>query len=323
MTSTRRLWIYGLLLLLSALGVGALAVGLLIREQERLQSREQTAYETRVGAVTDRARIIAENIELLVGDAQNALMTTLKEAPADEPRPFLTEWQTYNPLVRDVFRATSTGRPVWGAGGESLREWLQTTPWREPAAEPEAFVSADADEAVAPASSEVVAQAEPGVSQTVIFSQPQFENASNRAEVSQNVIQYQSARRSLEEVAKVKSAPAPAVAAKSSSLVGLLSSSLAGEPKRSAAPAAPAAPAVQADVPAFDTASAETASGGLAQEAETRGFAARLDESKQDPGQLADAFASTRERDLAAQASFAPPPPAAPDRAGWAWATAA
>ncbi len=64
---------------------------------------------------------MAENIELLVGDVQAALMATLLEAPATEPRAFLSEWQATNPLVRDVFRATADGRPVWGAASDSLR----------------------------------------------------------------------------------------------------------------------------------------------------------------------------------------------------------
>lgn len=194
MTSTRRLWIYGLLLLLSALGVGALALGLLAREQARLASSEQSARDARAAAVADRARIIAENIELLVGDVQNALMTTLREAPAGEPRPFLTEWQTYNPLVRDVFRATAEGRPVWGAGGESLRAWLVSTPWRQ-----------DED-----ASQIIVARADiaEGFGGALADQKPQQQQELQaRAEITQNVVQYQSARRSLEEVAKVKSAP--------------------------------------------------------------------------------------------------------------------
>ncbi len=339
MTTTRRLWIYGLLLLLSALGVGALAVGLLIREQERLQAREQTAYDTRVAAVTDRARIIAENIELLVGDAQSALMTTLKEAPADEPRPFLTEWQTYNPLVRDVFRATAGGRPVWGAGSDPLRDWLLTTPWSEPspAAVPaaEAVASAPADEN-APAPSTGLAQAEPVASQTVIYSQFQADQAANRAEVSQNVVQYQSARRSLEEVAKVKSAPAPtptpAPAAPSSSLYGFSRASLASESQPTAVKKSSAAK------PSAVTSSEMEVAGQLA-DVETRerkqttgDFADKVVELRQDADQLVDAFAPPAEPVAPAQVSFAssaasaaptvPVAPAAPERSGWAWATA-
>ncbi|MBC8010124.1 MAG: hypothetical protein H7067_08505 [Burkholderiales bacterium] len=54
--ATRRLWLYGLLLLLPALAVGALALGLLAREQDRLAEREQAARETRRAAVETRAR---------------------------------------------------------------------------------------------------------------------------------------------------------------------------------------------------------------------------------------------------------------------------
>lgn len=333
MTTTRRLWIYGLLLLLSALGVGALAVGLLIREQERLQAREQTAYGTRVAAVSDRARIIAENIELLVGDAQSALMTTLREAPADEPRPFLTEWQTYNPLVRDVFRATSAGRPVWGAGSDPLRDWLQTTPWREPspAAEPaaEAVASAPADEN-APAPSAGLAQAEPVVSQTVIYSQFQADQAANRAEVSQNVVQYQSARRSLEEVAKLKSAPAPsptpAPAGTISSFIGLSRTSLSAESQPKAAKKSSAAkPSALASTEA--QVDGQLAGIEAREHKATAGdFADKVVELRQDVDQLADAFAPPAQPVASAEVSFAPSTapaaPAAPERSGWAWATA-
>ncbi len=206
MTFTRRLWIYGLLLLLSALGVGGLALGLLAREQGRLISREKSAYDTRAAAVTDRARIIAENIELLVGDAQNALMTTLKEAPADEPRPFLTEWQTYNPLVRDVFRATAAGRPVWGAGSDPLREWLVTAPWvNSNAPEPQNLV---AQIAAAPTQKPAEKKEMIELAQGVQVLNQQDADMQNRAQISQNVSQYQKVRRSFDEVAKVKSAPA-------------------------------------------------------------------------------------------------------------------
>ena len=184
--ATRRLWLYGLLLLLPALAVGGLALGLLAREQSRLAERELAARESQRAAVETRARLIAENIELLLGDVQSALMQTLREAPASEPRAFLTEWQATNPLVRDVFRATSEGLPVWGASSPPLRAWLaQSAPWLP-----------------APAASSTADSPPP---QEQPNSTPLADNAPARRDISSNVIQYQRARQEIQEVAKVKS----------------------------------------------------------------------------------------------------------------------
>lgn len=179
-SATRRLWSYGLLLVLPALAVGGLALGLLARERARLAEREAAAQETRRAAVEARARLIAENIELLVGDVQSALMATLQAAPAAGPQPFLVEWRAGNPLVREVFRATADGRPVWG-GDATVRAWLgDGAPWAEPAASP---VPASPAEEV-------------------------------RGEISSNVGQYQSARQQIQEVAKMRSRPPPAATAR-------------------------------------------------------------------------------------------------------------
>lgn len=185
----RRLWLYGLLLLLPALAVGGLALGLLAREQARLAEREQAAGEARRAAVETRARLIAENIELLIGDVQSALMTTLLEAPAEEPRAFLTDWQGNNPLVRDVFRATADGRLVWGAGQDSLRAWLAAgVPWQ--------IAATSEKKADAPAPQELLAGAALAKDEVA---------ALNRRDISSNVQQYQRARQEIQAVAQMKS----------------------------------------------------------------------------------------------------------------------
>ncbi len=231
--ASRRLWLYGLLLLLPALAVGGLALGLLAREQDRLAEREQAARDSRRAAVETRARLIAENIELLVGDVQSALMATLLEAPAGEPRAFLSEWQATNPLVRDVFRATAEGHPVWGATGEPLRSWLnRDAPWRvtpAPSVPGESLVSSTSqtrqqDEAPA------------------LAAQALRDNDPARRDISANIVQYQRARQEIQEVAKLKNYAD--IAAKSAS-----------ESQYSSAgalpPAAPVAPTAEAgeDVP--------------------------------------------------------------------------
>jgi Signal transduction histidine kinase len=177
--ATRRLWSYGLLLVLPALAVGALALGLLARERARLAEREAAAREARRAAVETRARLIAENIELLVGDVQAALMTTLQEAPVDDPHVFLSEWKASNPLVREVFHASGDGRPMWG-GDATLHAWLgDGAPW-----------------------------AGAGVSVDVAT-----EMMEARGEITSNVGQYQRARQQIQAVAKVRSRAAAAPAA--------------------------------------------------------------------------------------------------------------
>jgi signal transduction histidine kinase len=183
----KRLWLYGLLLLLPALAVGGLALGLLAREQARLAEREQAANEARRAAVETRARLIAENIELLVGDVQTALMATLQEAPPEEPRAFLNDWQGNNPLVRDVFRATADGRLVWGAGQDSLREWLAAgAPWQAVRAKEKKLARLE------------LSEPEGQVAEALT------DAASSRRDISSNVQQYQRARQEIQAVAQLK-----------------------------------------------------------------------------------------------------------------------
>lgn len=194
--ATRRLWLYGLLLLLPALAVGALALGLLAREQDRLAEREQAARETRRAAVETRARLIAENIELLLGDVQSALMTTLQEAPDVEPRTFLSNWRASNPLVRDVFRATADGRVVWGGDAPALRVWLaEAPPWKAPAALASAF---DGRLNVAAPSMATLGESATEPNEGI----SQMEQGYNRGEITANVQLYQRARQEIQEVAK-------------------------------------------------------------------------------------------------------------------------
>lgn len=108
MTSgSRRVLLYWVLLLLPTLAVGGGVLWLLSREQARLDEQTRAAVETRQAAVGARARLIAENVELLVGDVQSGLMSTLREAPAGEKlKGFLRDWQAKNPLVKGTFDFT-------------------------------------------------------------------------------------------------------------------------------------------------------------------------------------------------------------------------
>ncbi|WP_238991334.1 sensor histidine kinase [Rariglobus hedericola] len=91
--------------------MGGGVLWLLGREQARLDEQTRAAVETRQAAVGARARLIAENVELLVGDVQSGLMATLLEAPEDESRldGYLAEWKRTNPLVKATINHTSTG----------------------------------------------------------------------------------------------------------------------------------------------------------------------------------------------------------------------
>lgn len=130
---------YWLLLLLPTLAVGTGGLWLLKREQARLDEQARVAAESRRAAIEARARLIAENVELLVGDVQTGLMTTLREAPAANPGGFLDNWERTNPLVRATFHLAPNERilrPTAGAGAAvEVRQWLASwvaagVPWR-------------------------------------------------------------------------------------------------------------------------------------------------------------------------------------------------
>lgn len=112
MTSgSRRVLLYWVLLLLPTLAVGGGVLWLLRREQARLTVQTRAAAETRQAAVGARARLIAENVELLVGDVQSGLMATLLEAPEDDAKlaTYLADWKRTNPLVKATINHTSAG----------------------------------------------------------------------------------------------------------------------------------------------------------------------------------------------------------------------
>lgn len=151
--ASRRLWLYGLPLFISAVVVGGLALGLLAREQTRLAEREALAYESRRAAVEARVRLIAENIELLVTDVQTTLMTGLLGVPEVDARDFMDGWRAANPLIREVFATEDDGTLRWGGDSPATRRWLGTQPWAAaarpflaaPLSEPSAATDASVD----------------------------------------------------------------------------------------------------------------------------------------------------------------------------------
>ena len=120
--TSRRIFLYWLLLLVAALGVGAGAWLLLRREEARLATRVSTTEAARRAAVEARARLVAENVELFVGDVEAGLLDTLAEAPAASLDTFLDEWERGNPLVRTTYRCAMDGRLLRPAGSATSED---------------------------------------------------------------------------------------------------------------------------------------------------------------------------------------------------------
>jgi signal transduction histidine kinase len=195
--SPRRIYLYWLLLLVPTLAVGVVAVKLLLREQTRLVTRSDQAEQARRAAVEARARLIAENVELLIGDVENGLLDTLAETPAAQLDPFLDQWEKSNPLVRAAFRCSTDGRllrPAPTASDETARGFRrrfatlfqESPPWNpRPSSKGQLQSSAQdsASDFSAPAAQQMI---------------------------SSNSFQAQSARRDLQQLARERSAPSVA-----------------------------------------------------------------------------------------------------------------
>ena len=122
--ASRRIFLYWLLLLVPTLVVGGLAIQLLRREQARIATQAGYAQDARRAAAMTRARLVVENVELLVGDVQAALLDTLASESDGELDVFLEQWEKNNPLVRTAFLCRADGeliRPSINAPGEDPR----------------------------------------------------------------------------------------------------------------------------------------------------------------------------------------------------------
>jgi len=150
--SARRLLLSWLLLLLPTLGVALGAFQLLRREQARLAEQEASAWEARRAAAANRAGLIVENIELLIGDVQAGLLETLAGMPSARLDDELALWERNNPLVRAAFRCAADGRlayPPAAAMDDEARGFRRRLapllegdpPWRRSAAKAKAEAS--------------------------------------------------------------------------------------------------------------------------------------------------------------------------------------
>ena len=199
--TSRRIFLYWLLLLVPTLAVGGGAILLLRREQARLAERGAYADEARRAAITARARLVVENVELLVGDVQTGLLDVLAAEPVEGLDVFLDRWEKTNPLVRTTFRAATDGRvlrPDVRSAGEDARGFLrrfsqhigQRPPW-----------------------------ARAGPISEKREQEKKLDEPAARKEVAANVAQVQSARRDVQDLFKNQSSyaagssAAPAVSA--------------------------------------------------------------------------------------------------------------
>ena len=188
--ASRRIFAYWLLLLLPTLGVGIGAIVLLRREQARLTERAAYADEARRAAVTARARLIAENVELLAGDVQSGLLDLLATESSGGTDAVLDQLEKSNPLVRAVFRCAPDGRILRPAANQTdddgrgfLRRFGRTLtaspPWRSGGIVQNEVAALDERQQL-----------------------KKTEDSFARQEVAANVSKVQSARRDVQELSK-------------------------------------------------------------------------------------------------------------------------
>ena len=79
--TSRRIFLYWLLLLVPTLVVGVGAIVLLQRERDRIARQGAYAEEASRAAVAARARLVGETIELIAGDVQTGLLDALAAEP--------------------------------------------------------------------------------------------------------------------------------------------------------------------------------------------------------------------------------------------------
>jgi two-component system phosphate regulon sensor histidine kinase PhoR len=191
---SRRIVAYWLLLLVATLVAGGGGILLLRREQARLAEQRADTTAARRAAVVSRAGLVAENIELLVGDMQAGLLETVAALPAAELNQSLLDWQRVNPLVRTAFRVLADGtilHPARTAADEEAQGFrrrfgslfVSNAPWRS---------------MEAPAKDKVLNEPAPGPVNEADFA---------RQQVFSNRERTQSARRDARETSKLNVYP--------------------------------------------------------------------------------------------------------------------
>lgn len=170
---------------------------MLRREEARLTLRKSSTEAARKAAVEARAQLVAENVELFVGDVENGLIDTLAEMPANGLDSNLDGWERNNPLVRTSYRCALDGRllrPNSSVTSDDARGFrrrfaarlLESPPWagRAPAM-----------------TFDVPASAKQMLAEEQAF---QLED-NNRQQVTSNVSKVQSARKETQSLARANS----------------------------------------------------------------------------------------------------------------------
>jgi two-component system phosphate regulon sensor histidine kinase PhoR len=207
--ASRRILAYWLLLLIPTLGVGVGAIVLLRREQSRLADRAAYADEARRAAVAARTRLIAENVELLVGDVQTGLLDVLATEPVDGVAGLLDQLEKTNPLVRTAFECAPDGtvlRPAPDQATDDGRGFLRRFGARLRNAPPWNIESAAGLAQVAPAPAGEFARdvttADAGKLNKDAGQKKEADESRARQQVALNVYKVQSARRDVQELTK-------------------------------------------------------------------------------------------------------------------------
>ena len=99
----RRVWLPWLLLLVPTLLIGAVALRLLWREQDRIDAVAGEVSQRAEAATRARAQVAADNIELLISEIRDGLLRELAETPEHDLEPLLANWPRTNPLVAETF----------------------------------------------------------------------------------------------------------------------------------------------------------------------------------------------------------------------------
>ena len=139
---------YWLVLLASALAVGAGAFRLLLRERGRLETAGREAAQ-------GGAQLLADEVALSVQELEQKLGENLAAIPPADRAATLSGWERNNPLIRNAFVLDARGAVVYPAPGEPmtgeqerfLRRYESLfsgrAPWTKPAEEqPAPYVSA-------------------------------------------------------------------------------------------------------------------------------------------------------------------------------------
>lgn len=142
-----------LLVLVPALAIGAVTLGLLVREDARRREREEQAAQAVRAAALERLQTAAESLGIVIEEVRTGLLAALADLPESTPDAAFAGWAADNPLVRQALvwdPAQGWVLPAAGSPGRARLEAFLTAPapWRK-AAPPAATLAVTAPLAAA------------------------------------------------------------------------------------------------------------------------------------------------------------------------------